>query len=167
MFDGTVIESSWSPARVEQLTTLWAEGRSAAQIALAMGEGLTRSAVIGKVYRLNLPKRKTVHAPRQYTAAPRNKKSLGGSNRATRISDKRKFADAPVPEIRADPIVVIYDADIVGIPLIALTEHTCKWPIGDPLLPGFRFCGCEPLEKKPYCAAHHARAFQSIDKKAA
>jgi GcrA cell cycle regulator len=45
---------SWTDERVFQLSRLWMEGRSASQIATAMGAGLTRNAVIGKVHRLGL-----------------------------------------------------------------------------------------------------------------
>ena len=45
---------SWTDDRVEALSRLWLEGRSASQIAAALGGGLTRNAVIGKVHRLGL-----------------------------------------------------------------------------------------------------------------
>jgi len=43
----------WAP-HIETLKQLHAEGKSAAQIAAAIGHGLTRNAVIGKVHRLRL-----------------------------------------------------------------------------------------------------------------
>lgn len=45
---------SWTDERVDLLSRLWMEGRSASQIAGLMGGGLTRNAVIGKVHRLGL-----------------------------------------------------------------------------------------------------------------
>jgi hypothetical protein len=36
----------------------------------------------------------------------------------------------------------------------------CAYPIGDPLLPGFRLCGARPIPGKPYCAEHAAKAYQ-------
>ncbi len=45
---------SWTEERVERLSRLWLEGRSASQIAGELGEGVTRNAVIGKVHRLGL-----------------------------------------------------------------------------------------------------------------
>ena len=45
---------SWTDERVERLSTLWLEGRSASQIAAELGEGVSRNAVIGKVHRLGL-----------------------------------------------------------------------------------------------------------------
>lgn len=52
---------SWTDERVEILQKLWAEGRSASQIAKEMG-GVTRNAVIGKVHRLGLSNRAAAKA---------------------------------------------------------------------------------------------------------
>ena len=47
---------SWTDERVETLKSMWAEGKSASQIAKELG-GVTRNAVIGKVHRLGLSNR--------------------------------------------------------------------------------------------------------------
>ncbi|WP_424933050.1 GcrA family cell cycle regulator [Amaricoccus macauensis] len=47
---------SWTDERVEMLKAMWAEGKSASQIAKELG-GVTRNAVIGKVHRLGLSNR--------------------------------------------------------------------------------------------------------------
>ena len=65
----------WTDARIERLKALWAEGRSASEIAGLLGE-VTRNAVIGKVHRLGLPGRKTTSrqlVPRR--TSPRRGKS--------------------------------------------------------------------------------------------
>jgi GcrA cell cycle regulator len=49
--------------------------------------------------------------------------------------------------------------------LLQLNEHTCKWPIGDPLTPDFYFCGQHSNEGKPYCEFHSRRAYHQMDKK--
>jgi GcrA cell cycle regulator len=49
--------------------------------------------------------------------------------------------------------------------LLQLNEHTCKWPIGDPLTPDFYFCGQHSEEGKPYCDFHSRRAYHQVDKK--
>ena len=56
---------SWTDERVDQLSRLWQEGRSASQIAAALGGGLSRNAVIGKVHHLGLAGRvkSTASAP--------------------------------------------------------------------------------------------------------
>jgi GcrA cell cycle regulator len=45
---------SWTNERIELLQKLWLEGWSASRIAGELAHGITRNAVIGKVYRLGL-----------------------------------------------------------------------------------------------------------------
>ncbi len=64
---------SWTDERVEKLKTMWAEGKSASQIAKELGD-VTRNAVIGKVHRLGLSNRnaaaaKTPRTPPEKPAA--------------------------------------------------------------------------------------------------
>ena len=44
---------SWTPDKVSKLKELWGKGKTASQIASIIGE-VTRNAVIGKAFRLNL-----------------------------------------------------------------------------------------------------------------
>ncbi len=48
---------AWTYERVEILTLLWKQGKSASQIAAELGEGASRNAVIGKIHRLGLSER--------------------------------------------------------------------------------------------------------------
>ena len=41
-----------------------------------------------------------------------------------------------------------------------LTEGMCRWPIGDPQMTDFHFCGRNKVTGLPYCEAHARRAFQ-------
>ncbi|MFN3625975.1 MAG: GcrA family cell cycle regulator [Hyphomicrobium sp.] len=45
--------------------------------------------------------------------------------------------------------------------LATLQPNECRWPIGDPQLPGFHFCGELKEDGQPYCATHAARASTS------
>ena len=47
-----------------------------------------------------------------------------------------------------------------GATILNLTERMCRWPLGDPKEPGFRFCGKSSLSNLPYCAEHAAVAYQ-------
>jgi hypothetical protein len=49
----------WPQERVDRLKSMWDEGLSASQIAAALGGGLSRCAVLGKVHRLGLESRWT------------------------------------------------------------------------------------------------------------
>jgi GcrA cell cycle regulator len=44
--------------------------------------------------------------------------------------------------------------------VLTLTNHICKWPIGDPTEQNFRFCGRKSKAASPYCDAHASQAYQ-------
>ena len=48
---------AWTEERVKKLTLLWKSGNSASKIAIELGEGVSRNAVIGKIHRLGLSER--------------------------------------------------------------------------------------------------------------
>ncbi len=48
---------AWTETRVKKLTLLWKSGNSASKIAIELGEGVSRNAVIGKIHRLGLSER--------------------------------------------------------------------------------------------------------------
>ena len=60
---------SWTDDRVELLKKMWAEGKSASQIAKELGS-VTRNAVIGKVHRLGLSSRGTDSSSSKEAAKP-------------------------------------------------------------------------------------------------
>ena len=55
--------SAWTEDRIDRLRTLWIAGRSAARIARELDHGITRSAVLGKIYRLGLSAGRTRLSP--------------------------------------------------------------------------------------------------------
>lgn len=44
-------------------------------------------------------------------------------------------------------------------PFAGIGRNDCVWPLGQPLEPGFRFCGARALFERPYCAEHAALAY--------
>jgi GcrA cell cycle regulator len=42
------------------------------------------------------------------------------------------------------------------VTIMDLREYMCRWPMGDPTTPEFRFCGARSQTGLPYCS-HHAR----------
>jgi hypothetical protein len=54
----------WTPARIRELLTLQNKGLSASEIAVRMGNDLTRSAVLGKLHRIRHGKDKVTGNPR-------------------------------------------------------------------------------------------------------
>ena len=47
-----------------------------------------------------------------------------------------------------------------GVTIMELREAMCRWPLGDPTTPEFRFCGAHADERLPYCAHHAQIAYQ-------
>jgi hypothetical protein len=45
------------------------------------------------------------------------------------------------------------------ITTLNLTIDTCRWPFGDPVEPGFHYCGELPLIGGPYCDMHNSKSY--------
>ncbi len=138
---------AWTDDRVEMLKKLWAEGLSASQIARQLGD-VTRNAVIGKVHRLG----------------------LSGRGSPAR-SERPRAVTVPKPTVKPvfiKPVlvqnpVVLENGEFATV--MTLKENMCKWPIGDPSSPDFRFCGHRTSGSSPYCDAHARLAYQPMDRR--
>lgn len=132
---------SWTDDRITLLKRLWGEGKTAAEIAKALG-GVTRNAVIGKAHRLKLSNRVS---PIQQN----NKKSIPVVAKVQPQPIERKIQKAPVQDNRK------------RVPLTELKANECRWPLGDPRDQNFGFCGCSQIPGLPYCAEHAKIAYQA------
>ena len=168
---------SWTDERVSRLAKLWAEGLSASQIAADLGS-VTRNAVIGKVHRLGLsgrakPAGKSNAGPRRKPAARAASRGGGtnGTNGAKYARSRQTARTVGNTVIKVDfeeevafrpkPVEDLVMPVSRELDLLQLTESTCKWPTGDPTMPGFSFCGHSVSDDKPYCEFHNKLAFQS------
>ena len=180
---------SWTKQAIETVKEMWTKGASAAEISRALGGEFTRSSVLGKVHRLKLPghsanpvkvlrpkKQKALNPndDRRISAKLAHGRKRGNTNGGLgfKIARARKdglsTADAMEAVLgrHAEPFLDPDDGvDVTGlIGILQLNEHTCKWPKGDPLKAGFGFCGATPVEGKPYCPKHMARAYTKPDR---
>ncbi len=148
---------AWTEDRVETLKKLWTEGLSASQIAKEMGEGVTRNAIIGKVHRLKLSGRATPSRPPRPRAKPAPKPRITTSTPRTSTTTPVVSRETPVapPPLEPTPLPSGEFATV-----LTLTNHICKWPIGDPTDQNFRFCGRKSKANSPYCDAHATQAYQ-------
>jgi len=176
---------SWTDERVDLLSRLWLEGRSASQIATALGGGLTRNAVIGKVHRLGLAGRvKSGQTARpapdgvafdnaetgaQVAAAPRRAAPRASVAAAPAIMTARAVhgntalavaeATEHAPQLLRAPEDVVVPLSL-KVTIVELRESMCKWPLGDPSSPEFRYCGSPSQSATPYCQYHGKLAYQ-------
>ncbi|MEM6812471.1 MAG: GcrA family cell cycle regulator [Pseudomonadota bacterium] len=139
---GNDSQMSWTDERVTILKQLWGEGKTAAEIAKELGEGVTRNAVIGKAHRLKLSSRMS---PIQ-------------QNIKKKSADK---AAPPAPRKSSRKIPVFLGKQLK---MEDLRDKMCRWPNGDPEDENFSFCGCETVEGSPYCKVHTEIAYQVTSK---
>jgi len=153
---------TWTKERIELLTKLWTEGLSASQIAAELGGDVSRNAVLGKAHRLGLAqsggKGGSTPRPRKPTRslepAPVAETSPENSPEPTRMIPTQPAAPADIP-LRSD--VVVPQAE--GVTIMELREFMCRWPLGDPTTPEFRYCGIQAVMGLPYCPYHAQIAY--------
>lgn len=170
----------WSEQDDAKLKKLAAERRSSGQISEMM-PGRTRSAVIGRAFRIGLVLQGDQHPERkksgwQNAMAKQKKAQLGPKKpQSAPVAGRRVRQAGQVARIGGPDLATMRgapDAPLVStveeivIPLaerkslIDLEPHHCRWPIGDPLLAGFHFCGRQKVAGLPYCEVHARRAFR-------
>jgi GcrA cell cycle regulator len=146
---------AWTAERVDLLRRLWADGETAAVIAVHLG-GMSRSAVLGKVFRLRLAdpvSGKTAQEQRSATEPTQNAGDIYVARR--RRSPKRAHQQQPS-----------LNAAKRGKTLLELTNNTCRWPHGRPGTERFHFCGAPEADLErgiPYCARHMRRAYPMFE----
>ncbi len=145
---------AWSDKKVERLRQLAADHLSATEIAAAMGDTVTRNAVIGQCERRGIPfgkRKKILTAPKADPKPQRPKRSFitpplepfprGGS-------EPPPVAEAPPPSVAGRPT------------FITVGRCECRWPIDNPepgAFPSFFACGAKPtVGASPYCEEHRA-----------
>ena len=141
----------WTPEKVNQLKELWGKGNTANQIASIIGD-VTRNAVIGKAYRLNLAS-KSIPKNSSFRQTSKNKENAPEPEKKTR---KSKFKS------------LLLDKNFEPEnpkSLEELSDDVCRWPIGHPDENDFYFCGRKSMKDFSYCKLHVLYAFQPKNKK--
>jgi GcrA cell cycle regulator len=146
--------ATWTDARIDLLKRLWDEGVSLWLIAAALGGGISRNAVIGKIHRLALPRRGRKPAEARTRVRPGRvvrrppvawRRSLRGALPCAPVTLDQFNAAIPLEQRRA---------------LSQLTRSTCRWPVGEPGEQTVFFCGGLVEEGRPYCTGHCGFAYR-------
>ncbi|MGB9152791.1 MAG: GcrA family cell cycle regulator [Alphaproteobacteria bacterium] len=166
---------TWTEQKIQTLKDMWGH-HSASEIAEHIG-GLTRNAVIGKAHRLKLSAQKLSDS--SGTSVP-----CASGGMASIKSSRKRVMLRPLPVVPA-PSMPVSAARVVptakdifrslegiggatrseGIAVTKAGERHCRWPVGDPRSPDFRFCGCNAHDGLPYCVDHARVAYQNISKR--
>jgi GcrA cell cycle regulator len=142
---------NWTDERIADLTKRWADGESAAQIAMAFGGALSRCAVLGKIHRLGVPKRRTIAAR---VGRPRAAGAAKAKPEAMRSAAPRRPRLAARPLCAAVASAPSARATERRLQLVDLEADSCRWPHGDPRAPDFFFCGDAGEPGMSYCGRH-------------
>lgn len=174
--------TTWTPARIGMLQELWGSGLSAKEIAGRLGGGITRNAVIGKAHRLGLSSR------------PSPIKRIAGEKMAGALAIKTRNSMPKAMGLRRDVTVGSGSfrppantgrmegesrrargeggsyaprvfKGVQGNAAVQTQAQQCRWPMGDPLKPGFHFCDHMAIPGLPYCYDHACMAYQGSKKK--
>jgi len=137
------MQIDWRDDEIALLKRLWVQGETAARIAEQLG-GISRSAVLGKIFRLRLgPGAKK---------EPDKEPSKAAAKASQRPARRRGESPAPLPPAKGR----------YGKTLFDLTNRCCRWPFKRPGADKYFFCGVEEADLEngiPYCTSHMKRAY--------
>jgi GcrA cell cycle regulator len=146
-----VMRGVWTRERIALLKKLWADGETATAIAMRLR--MSKSAVLGKVFRLRL--------------RPAGKATGAAARSNTAVLRRRHKTRSPLKH-RPKPAAPAAMAS--GKTLFELTNDSCRWPHGQPGTKAFHFCGAPGADLeggRPYCERHARRAYVGNRKTAA
>jgi GcrA cell cycle regulator len=162
--------ADWSDRDIKTVKTMWRKGATATKIAETLGEGFTRGAVLGKIHRLGLKKAEEARpkagarAAAKVASATKSAKSGAASVRsaATHAAPAKaqpKLAPARAP-IQAKPRIVASTPEPAGpMPIWALGQCQCRWPIGNLLDPPGLFCAAVTADGSSWCSVHEQMVY--------
>jgi len=118
--------TTWTPDMIEDLKRLWQEGLSCSQIARAIGCGLTRNGVIGKIHRMGMAQRSVDVISRQQWMR----------------SQPRSPSPPRLPKVAVVRAAHINQPEPKGAPGVSLGRGLCQYIHGD-VGAEWRMCGAE------------------------
>lgn len=177
---------AWTEEQLEQAKKLWSDGLSATLIAEQM-PGLTRGAVLGKLWRLGI-RSPNIRIARQAGGCATGKLNAGrvraqrnggaaiaalkaraekereiaalAVNRDLRsIVVARAVAQGELPPVEA-VMLPPEKMDRPPVALLDLRPNDCRWPLSDEHDNLLGFCGAPQGNQAPYCCKHAALAYR-------
>lgn len=136
---------SWTEQEIKTATTMWREGSSATEIAMALGSGKSRNAVVGKMHRLGLTGRSQANATSGHATVRRIQ-----SREERALPNRETASPEPLPASE-------------GVLHLDRRFNQCAFPI-TAATADMRVCGAETQECSPYCPEHHQRCYTKPSK---
>lgn len=144
---------NWSDEQADKLRQMAAGGASLDQMAAELSVG--RGAISGKMARLGLHTIRRRDGPSKRIIGPsKNGASPKAPPQAHLASLRAAFDMASQATDRPD------ERSPKAVTFKKLKPHHCRWPLGDPGTPEFRFCGVRRVDPLPYCGLHCRTAYR-------
>jgi GcrA cell cycle regulator len=177
---------NWTPEAKAMLRKLWHDGLTTS----AIGEklGCTKNCVVGMRNRMDLPARKNaIVSGHPGHAAAKARRAANIRTAGEMVQAGQSAAEvAAALDVHVDTArMFIRESGVAGArngarrrampirrlepapapvahPALRYGTEGCRWPIGEPRKPGFRFCCAPAVLGKPYCTEHAARAYVQV-----
>lgn len=140
---------------MERFKELYEDGQPFSAIGRVLG--CSRNAAIGKAARMGLKRGAAVIRRNSQVA------------RVKLLSEQREARNAAKPKREGPSLAALIREKIIERPseivvpaeqmvtIVDLEPHHCRFPVGDPATPEFRFCGGTRLIGVSYCESHYLR----------
>ena len=164
----------WTNDLKKKALGLLDDGYSARQVALILGDGITRNAVCGMAHRAKSndgakPQAQARKPNRDVSKQPKVQKAKSVKSSPKLPSGQRPPAtpeQIKVAEERAAREVEVKRSDLEIIagkepdPIGGKDFKGCRWIHGDPKHPDWRFCGHDQVVGKSYCQWHLSASYR-------
>jgi len=153
----------WTDESKKTVRDYWMQGYSALWIGNKLGK--SRRSIMGLVWRMGLMRVERPRNPAPMTHGE-NRGTVGRKPIKAILGQKRSdgapvtVKDIPMPEPSVAAKTSYREGGKVGI--LDLGPGMCKWPIGDPQLPDFGYCGARTDGVSPYCIIHKKVAYHGL-----
>jgi GcrA cell cycle regulator len=148
-------DSFWTDAKLAEFMNLL-KTTTLSYTLIAVKLGTTKSSVISKSKRVDLPDRPSgaaVTMPSGFAVSRAAAAQAGRKSAEVRRVAGNVPRPAPVNQVRN--VVRLRAARIAPEAVGSVRPEQCKFPIGEPRQPGFRFCEEMGIGGRPYCPTHH------------
>jgi GcrA cell cycle regulator len=150
----------WTAERVEVLLAGYNDGSSMKRIAMNLGGGATKNAVIGKLHRMGHWPGKTPARPKEERPKRSRHAAQSDATLPQRLTRREHDIEAALESDSLRDLPPDQSPDAVS--LFDVQDDQCRWPLNDPG-PGFLFCGTATIENGcPYCRRHSRMAFVAV-----
>lgn len=158
-------------ARLAQLLAeKYSAGSAARTINEEFGTSFTRNAVISRANRKGLvfSRRPSVELPRlsaDRVVLARKRAERQLRKEAAKLASRFKVRAEAEKFVASEPTDLPADTSPFACTIAELSPNSCRYPLGDPQAPDFRYCGARKMESSSYCARHHLLCWRVPDRR--